>query len=249
MGSVTARGPAASGLPASAGRSQGTVTVIRHGSASIVQVTGDVDATGARHLDDVVTRLLAAHPAGIDTVIIDLSRASTLAAAGAAVLHSAAQQCRGRLTIRVIATGLTLRMLQLTGASDLTIHPGLEDALAAGQATEPDGLACTLSVWPAYVLITVAGECDLTVAPQLRDVLLSQECQHAPRVIVSLAALTFLDSAGLRTLLSARTELARDGTTLAFAAPRPAVARILALTGVDQVLQVHGTLAEATAVS
>ncbi len=128
-------------------------------------VTGDIDMTGAHDLDEAVTKLLAAHPASIDTVIIDLSQASALSAVAVGVLHAAAQACRCAITVRIVATGLMLRSLQLSNTGELIVHSGLEDALAAGQATEQGALACTLSVWPTHVLITAAGECNITAAP------------------------------------------------------------------------------------
>jgi len=243
---VSATGQAGSGQPESRGTPRTAITETRHGNASIVQITGDIDANSARQLTETVAILAAVPPqADLDTVIIDFSQVSALAAAGSSALNASAQACRGRLAVRVVATGLILRSIQLTGLDHLAVHPCLEDALAASRASRPGDLACTLSAWPTHVLITVDGECDITTAPQLHDALLSPQSRRAPRVIVSLAGLSFLDSTGVYTLLSARSALAHDGAELVLAAPRPSVSRVLALVGANRLLDVYPTLAQA----
>ena len=97
----------------------------------------------------------------------------------------------------------------------------------------------------AHTLVTLDGECDLNTGRQLRDVLTSEVSRGAQRLIVDLSALAFMDSTGMQVLLSIRAVLAvRDGT-LVLVAPQPVVARILELTGADQIIPVYGSLEDA----
>ena len=97
----------------------------------------------------------------------------------------------------------------------------------------------------AHTLVTLDGECDLNTGRQLRDVLTSEVSRGAQRLIVDLSALAFMDSTGMQVLLSIRGVLAvRDGT-LVLVAPQPVVARILELTGADQIIPVYGSLEDA----
>ena len=84
--------------------------------------------------------------------------------------------------------------------------------------------------------LTAAGEIDCTSAPQVRAVL-DRLLDAAPReVVVDLAAVTFLDSAGLCALAAAhRRALAAGGRLRVLAATR-AVIRPLQITGLWDLL-------------
>ena len=64
-------------------------------------------------------------------------------------------------------------------------------------------------------IIAVVGELDLTTVTRLRDVLLAHANKpDGDRVIVDLADVEFIDSAGLALLVEARKRLAADSRTL-----------------------------------
>ncbi len=108
-----------------------------------------------------------------------------------------------------------------------------------------DELEISVTAGPAHTLVSLAGECDLNTGRQLRDALTSEVSRGARRLILDLSGLTFMDSTGMQVLLGARTVLAVRGGILILVSPQPVVARILELTGADQLIPVYSTLREA----
>jgi anti-anti-sigma factor len=97
------------------------------------------------------------------------------------------------------------------------------------------------------VVVSLTGEYDTATVCGLRDVLTSAMSRGARRLVVDLAPVGFLDSASARVLVAVQQGLMARGATMALAAPRPAVARVLSLTGADQRIPVYPTVAEAEA--
>ena len=108
-----------------------------------------------------------------------------------------------------------------------------------------DELKISVTAGPAHTLVTVAGECDLHTGRQLRDALTSEVSRGVRRLILDLSELAFMDSTGMQVLLSVHTVLIVRGGILALVSPQPVVARILELTGADQMIPVYGTLQDA----
>lgn len=98
-----------------------------------------------------------------------------------------------------------------------------------------------------YVVAALRGECDVTNVHLLREHLLNLLDGQAPRVILDLAGLSFIDASGVNVLIAADLRARELGVTLAVAAARNVVARVLSLTGLDQRLAVYATAAEAVA--
>jgi anti-anti-sigma factor len=219
----------------------------RHGSAHVIQVTGDLDPASANQLEGEITQLIAEQAPGLDTAVIDLIRAGVNAVSVSALL-AAARACRGALTLRVAADEPALSALRLTGLDDhLAIHAGLDDALNAAQPAGPGQLRCAASAWPGYALVTVTGECDTTTVARLTSVLTEQAAQDTRRIILGLSGLRFLDSRGLHSLIKARASLADRDKSLDLVNPRSNVVRVFELTGAGTVFRVYPTLASAVA--
>ncbi|GHH81982.1 anti-sigma factor antagonist [Kitasatospora indigofera] len=89
-------------------------------------------------------------------------------------------------------------------------------------------------------VVEAAGELDHDSAPQLRAVLRrALAVRPAPAMlVVDLAGITFCDSSGLNTLLQARLDAERQDTAFHLARPTDIVARVLEITGTDQVFPV-----------
>lgn len=89
-------------------------------------------------------------------------------------------------------------------------------------------------------LLVLSGEADLTTLGQLNSALDARLHDGAGRLAVDLSGLRYADSASITALVRAGRTLRAKGGELELLHPQPAVARILSLTGVDQLVVVRG---------
>jgi anti-anti-sigma factor len=90
---------------------------------------------------------------------------------------------------------------------------------------------------PSTFRVSVVGEVDLATVPALRDRLLTVVHEQAPAaLVVDLAGVTFLDCAGIGTLVAAHNAAIRAGGQVRVSDPHPTVRRLLDLTGLLDVL-------------
>ena len=91
-----------------------------------------------------------------------------------------------------------------------------------------------------HEVVIATGEIDLYTAPRLQSELAAVIASTAPatRVIVDMSGVEFCDSTGMNVLLSCLRQARERGGELELAAPRPAVRKILAVTGLDAVFTV-----------
>jgi anti-sigma B factor antagonist len=87
-------------------------------------------------------------------------------------------------------------------------------------------------------LLRIDGELDLATVSGLEEAL---ERASAP-LVVDLTHCGFLDSSAVRILLATVTE--GDGT-VALVAPDPRIRRVLEIAGLDTIVPIHSTVAEA----
>lgn len=102
---------------------------------------------------------------------------------------------------------------------------------------------------PGGWLVEVSGEVDLHTAPRLRAALddavaavtppAQAPAGRAGAVLVDLAGVSFMDSTGLGELMAAHKALDRAGGRLHLVVAAGRVARVLSLTGLDEVLAIH----------
>jgi anti-sigma B factor antagonist len=81
-------------------------------------------------------------------------------------------------------------------------------------------------------IVAAAGSVDLATAPQLANALAQAHREGRAGVVVDLAAVDFLDSAGVRVLVEAY----RQGGALSIRGAQGWVARVLDITGVQDYL-------------
>jgi anti-sigma B factor antagonist len=94
-------------------------------------------------------------------------------------------------------------------------------------------------------IIRARGDLDLYAAPELKRRLGDAIDGGKTRIVVDLTDAVFMDSTALGVLLGALRRLrVRDGS-LAVASNQPSILRILAVTGMDQVLELHATADDA----
>jgi anti-sigma B factor antagonist len=96
-------------------------------------------------------------------------------------------------------------------------------------------------------VVTTPEEIDLTNVPGLRAALLEAAAAGSPALVVDMTRTRFCDSAGLRVLVDAHKRSLAEGGALLLAVPAAAVLRVLALTGIDQVIPTFASLDEAVA--
>ena len=90
------------------------------------------------------------------------------------------------------------------------------------------------------MVVIATGEIDLYTAPKLQADLASiiDGAGPAARIVVDMSGVAFCDSTGMNVLLSCLRQVRERGGELELAAPRPAVKKILQVTGLDAVFTV-----------
>lgn len=86
------------------------------------------------------------------------------------------------------------------------------------------------------VRLRLAGELDMSTAPELLERITSLAAGGTPRLVVDLAALTFCDSAGLTTFVRGDRRCAEAGGWLRLTGAYGHVARVIEISGVDDSL-------------
>jgi anti-sigma B factor antagonist len=85
------------------------------------------------------------------------------------------------------------------------------------------------------VLVRLAGEIDLAAVEAIETELLSLE-ERFPTMILDLRGVTFLDSTGLRAIVSADARARKNGFELKIVRGPEQVQKILYLAGLDKIL-------------
>ncbi|GIH96254.1 STAS domain-containing protein [Planobispora siamensis] len=86
---------------------------------------------------------------------------------------------------------------------------------------------------PAPTTIRLSGEIDILTRTALRRRLLSALHYSTDLLIVDLSEVSFCDACGLSLLVDIQQHAQARGITLVLRAPRPNMARILRITGLD----------------
>lgn len=95
-------------------------------------------------------------------------------------------------------------------------------------------------------VVRLAGELDLYNAPELRETLVALAGERPARLVLDLVEVEFVDSTTLGVLVEARSRMENRKAFL-LAAPGLETQRALQISGLDQHLTVHATLADALA--
>lgn len=104
------------------------------------------------------------------------------------------------------------------------------------------------TTWSDQTAVTIAaGEIDLANAGWLRTALVSAIDAGATGLVVDMTAATFLDSAGVAALVRAARRASATGSALRLAVTAPPVLRVLDLVGLDQLVPVYPSVAQAVA--
>ena len=91
---------------------------------------------------------------------------------------------------------------------------------------------------PDVRVVPVQGRIDATAAPALAAIVRETVEAGGVRILLDLSGVTFLDSSGLRVLVTAREQLAASSTELVLRNPSTNLRRILQISGLDQLITV-----------
>jgi anti-anti-sigma factor len=96
-------------------------------------------------------------------------------------------------------------------------------------------------------VVRLPAEIDLTIAGDVREELLSVLNQGADALIADMTGTTFCDSAGIAALIRAARRAAGSGAAMRLATVAPPVLRVLALLGVDRLIDIYPSVDAALA--
>ena len=89
------------------------------------------------------------------------------------------------------------------------------------------------------VIVALSGEIDLYTAPRLQSQLAAAlRADHPVRLVVDMSGVDFCDSTGMNVLLAAQRAAREQGGNVELSGPRPAVRKILQVTGLESVFTV-----------
>ena len=94
-----------------------------------------------------------------------------------------------------------------------------------------------------FAVLKVLGDLDCASAARFRQDV--ADLLRHPAVAVDLAAVPFIDSAGLGALIGGVRRIREAGGVAAVCGARPSVARVLGMTGFDRIAKLHPTVREA----
>jgi anti-sigma B factor antagonist len=124
----------------------------------------------------------------------------------------------------------------------------IED-LAVAQASAARSLCFDLSssrLDDGVKVVRFEGELDYSNALEFEQALCRIATDSAARLVVDLTDCAFIDSAGVKALVSTRQAMARDGGGgLAIAARHQQVVRVLRPVGLDELIRVRPSVGEA----
>jgi anti-anti-sigma factor len=106
----------------------------------------------------------------------------------------------------------------------------------ADDSPERAELVLTTTREGAKVLIGVVGELDAHSAPSLEELAASLRADGCATFTLDMAGTSFIDSSGLRSLVTLHTALAEGGGggSLTLQAPSDSVVRLLSITGLAE---------------
>jgi anti-sigma B factor antagonist len=100
-------------------------------------------------------------------------------------------------------------------------------------------LDITVAAGESGPVLVLTGEADMTTAAELSGALTAQLASGARDLTVDISGLRFADSSSMRALAVAARALRKEGGDMILLRPQPAVARVLRLMSLDQMITVR----------
>ncbi len=96
-------------------------------------------------------------------------------------------------------------------------------------------------------VLDVTGEIDIYTTPQFKEAVSAAIDQNKPAIVINMANVTYMDSSGFGTLLSATKRLRPFDGALYLSGCNEAIQRMLQITRLNTIFGVYATEAEALA--
>ena len=96
-------------------------------------------------------------------------------------------------------------------------------------------------------VLDVTGEIDIYTTPQFKEAVSAAIDQNKPAIVINMANVTYMDSSGFGTLLSATKRLRPLDGALYLSGCNEAIQRMLQITRLNTIFGVYSTEAEALA--
>jgi anti-sigma B factor antagonist len=98
-----------------------------------------------------------------------------------------------------------------------------------------------------HAVVKVRGEVDLTSSSRLREALVDLTEVSEPKLVVDLEEVGFIDSTGIGVLVGGVKRARNHGGDLSLVCTQRRILKVLEITGLVQVFEVHSSLADAVA--
>nr|WP_275297049.1 STAS domain-containing protein [Streptomyces cyaneogriseus] len=94
-------------------------------------------------------------------------------------------------------------------------------------------------------VVSLRGDIDMTAEAEVRQALLAPPDADAPRTVVDLSQVSFMDSTGFNALISAHAHATAHSGWVRVATPPPMVKRMFQMLGIDEVISSYPTVKDA----
>lgn len=120
-------------------------------------------------------------------------------------------------------------------------------AINAAGGPAPVQAEASLSVFsrPAFTIVRLAGDLDIATTRAVREQLLTAFSPGIRLLIVDLSGVSFCDASVLAALIGTQRRARELGIIVRLAAPRPQVAKLLRITGLDRSFTACATVDDA----
>lgn len=118
-------------------------------------------------------------------------------------------------------------------------------ATSVGYRSPVDSFRLHTTEHEGCAVLAVAGEIDLSNAPQFREALIALVAHGHRRVVVDLSETGFLDSTGLGALVAGLKRVRAIGGEMRVVCTSPRVCKVFEITSLDRVLHLYDSLDEA----
>lgn len=126
-------------------------------------------------------------------------------------------------------------------------HAQTDGVADKGERVMTDMFSVSTEHAGAVGIVVLAGEVDIYTAPRFKESMLELLDASVGKLVIDLSAVTFIDSTALGVLIGGLRRVHDAGGVMALVVATPAVERVLTITGLDRVFDVHDTRAAALA--